>query len=190
MVGEASLVEVESGRVPASEGWFVVNVRDAAWVRRSGFGSRCGFEADFRAVEGSEVEERHFSELGFKIAVLEPGKPSTLYHAETAQEDFLVLAGSCVAVLEGEERELRTWDFVHCPAGTRHAFVGAGEAPCVLLMVGARREGATIVYPVEAVAQARGAGVERETDSPHEAYAASGHWAPGRPDRWEELPWA
>jgi uncharacterized cupin superfamily protein len=190
MVEEAQLVSVSSGLVPASEGWFVLNVRDAAWVTRPGFGSRCGFEAEFRVVEGSDVEVRHFPELGFKVAVLEPGTPSTLYHGESAQEDFLVLAGECVAIVEGEERMLRAWDFVHCPPGTRHAFVGAGDRPCVLPMVGARREQGATVYPVEAAALARGAGVERETDSPHEAYSPYPHWAPGRPAAWDELPWA
>jgi len=188
MIEEANLVATESGLVPEGDGWFVVNVRDAAWLSREGFGSRCGFEAHTWLV-GAE-RRLHFPEFGINLAVLEPRKPSTLYHAESVQEDFLVLAGECVAVLEGEERLLRAWDFVHCPAGTRHAFVGAGDGPCVLLMVGARRDDGTIVYPVEPAAQARGAGVSVETDSPHEAYAPFGHWAPGRPARWDELPWA
>jgi uncharacterized cupin superfamily protein len=43
-----------------------------------------------------------------------------------------------VLVIEAEERELRAWDFVHCPAGAVHVIVGAGEGSCVVLAVGAR----------------------------------------------------
>ena len=186
MVDEAKLISTASGLVPEGDGWFVVNVRDAAWLRRDGLVARAGFEADGRL----GVEERLFPELGIKLGVFEPGEPSTMYHAETAQEDFLVLAGECVAIIEGQERPLHAWDFVHCPAGTRHSFVGAGDGPCVLLCVGARPEEGSIVYPVDPVASARGAGVAEETDSPAQAYAAYPPWEARRPDRWDELPWA
>jgi hypothetical protein len=92
--------------------------------------------------------------------------------------------------VEEEERPLRAWDFVHCPAGTRHTFVGTGDGPCVIFMTGARREGKTLLYPVAAHAQARGAGVETETPNPMEAYARFEHWRLGQPDAWRELPWA
>jgi uncharacterized cupin superfamily protein len=113
-----------------------------------------------------------------------------MYHAESSQEDFLVLAGECVLLIEEEERPLRAWDFVHCPPGARHTFVGTGDGPCVIFMTGARREDGTIVYPVSETAGARDAGVELETDSPREAYARFSHWRPGRPDAWSELPWS
>jgi uncharacterized cupin superfamily protein len=113
-----------------------------------------------------------------------------MYHAESAQENFLVLAGECVLLIEEQERPLRAWDFVHCPAGTRHVFVGVGDEPCVIFMAGARREGKTIRYPRSEVALARAAGVEVETDRPAEAYAPFSHWRVGRPDRWAQLPWA
>jgi len=186
---EARLEAVESGLVPAGEGWFVVNVADAAWLRREGMGARCVFEADGRLVGGMRLEARSFEQLGFKLAVIPPGEPSTLYHAESQQEDFLVLAGECVAIVEDEERRLRAWDFLHCPPGTAHAFVGAGDEPCVVLMVGARREDGSIVYSESALAQSHGASVERETDSPDEAYAAFPPWERARPDGWEGLPW-
>lgn len=54
------------------------------------------------------------------------------------QEDFLVLAGEALAIVEGEEHPLRRWDFVHCPPGTSHVIIGAGEGPCLVLAVGAR----------------------------------------------------
>ena len=117
----------------------MVNVRDGPWLRNEAYGWRRVFDAG--------APER-FEELGIKIAVLEPGKPSGRYHHEEAQEAFLVLAGTCVLRVEGEERQLRAWDFFHCPPGTAHSFVGAGEGPCVLLMTGARRPGLPpAVYP-------------------------------------------
>jgi uncharacterized cupin superfamily protein len=136
-----------------------------------------------------DLEPQHFPDTGFTLAVLEPGKPSGLYHAESLQEDFFVLAGTCLLVIEDEERELRAWDFVHCPAGTNHVFVGTGEGPCVIFMAGARREGRTVGYPRSEPALAHDAGVEAQTSSPHEAYARFGHWRLGRPDAWSGLPW-
>jgi uncharacterized cupin superfamily protein len=191
MTEEARLEETGSGLVPASEGWFVVNVRDAAWRTNEAFGGRCVFEADGRIARAyPDIEARPFPELGFKIAVIAPGKPSTLYHAESGQEDFLVLAGECLAIIEGEERRLRAWDFVHCPPGTAHAFVGAGGGPCVLLMTGARHADGSIVYPESEVARQHGASVELETSSPQEAYASFPHWEPGRLGNRDALPWA
>jgi uncharacterized cupin superfamily protein len=139
--------------------------------------------------ERPDAEPQRFEQIGYTLAVLEPGKPSGMYHAESGQEDFLVLAGECLLIIEEEERPLRAWDFVHCPPGTRHSFVGGGEGPCVIFMAGARSEGGTIVYPESQVAQARGAGVERETPTPSEAYAPFPHWRLGRPDAWAGLPW-
>jgi len=188
---EARLESVESGLVPASDGWFVVNVRDAAWLVNEAFGARCTFDADAPAVRGREdLEPRRFPEIGIRLAVIEPGRPSTMYHAETSQEDFLVLSGECLALVEGEKRRLQAWDLLHCPAGTEHGFVGAGEEPCVLLMVGSRTGERGVVYPVSELARSHGAGVETETDSPAEAYAPYPHWAPGRPGGWRELPWS
>jgi mannose-6-phosphate isomerase-like protein (cupin superfamily) len=191
MVDEARLEEVGSGLAPVTPGWFVVNVGEAAWVRSDAFGARCVFESSPRVLaERDDVEPQWFAETGFTLAVLEPGKPTGMYHAESAQEDFLVLSGSCLLVIEEEERPLRAWDFVHCPAGTRHIFVGTGDEPCVIFMTGARREGKTIVYPRSEAARAHGAGVETETPSPAEAYAPFPHWRLGRPDAWAGLPWA
>jgi len=191
MVQEARLDDVGSGLTPVSPGWFVVNVGEAAWLRHDAFGGRCVFESNGRVLANrSNLEPQQFEQLGFDLAVLEPGKPSGMYHAESSQEDFLVLAGTCLLVIEEEERELRAWDFVHCPPGTRHTFVGTGDGPCVIFMTGARRDDDTIVYPVSETAQARGAGVESETPSPREAYAPFGHWRLGRPAAWSDLAWS
>jgi uncharacterized cupin superfamily protein len=191
MVEEARLEDVGSGLAPVTSGWFVVNARDAAWVRNDAFGGRCVFESSARVLaERSDVEPQTFDQTGFTLAVLEPGKPSGMYHAESSQENFLVLAGTCVLVIEEEERPLQAWDFVHCPPGTRHTFVGTGDRPCVIFMTGSRRESDTIVYPRSAAARARNAGTETETPSPAEAYAPFPSWRLGHPTAWDELPWS
>jgi len=170
MVEQAQLEEVGSGLAPASDGWFVVNAAETAWVRNDVFGGRGYFESNPRVLaERPDLEPHMFPDIGYTLAVLEPRKPSGMYHAESRQEDFLVLSGECLLVIEEEERQLRAWDFVHCPAGTNHIFVGTGDAPCVIFMIGARGEGKTIRYPRSDTALARGAGVETETSSPAEA---------------------
>jgi uncharacterized cupin superfamily protein len=180
MTEEARLRTVGSGLVAERDGWFVVNAREAAWTSREGFGFRCTFAADGPVMRGVEtdLEPWSFPQLGITLSVVGPGERSTLYHAELGQqEDFLVLRGSCTLLIEEQEREVQQWDLVHCPSGTRHAFVNNGDAPCVLLMVGARREDAEgIVYPRSDVALKHGAGVEVEATSPHEAYAPYPHW--------------
>jgi len=143
-------------------------VREAAWVTNEAFGARCLFEADLPVLRlRPDLEPRRFGQLGFRVAVFEPGTPSGLYHSDSAQEDFLVLAGQCTARIEKQERPLRQWDFLHCPPGTRHSFVGVGDDTCVLLMVGARVPGKTVEYP------------EQGTTSAQEAYAGYPHWRPG-----------
>jgi uncharacterized cupin superfamily protein len=178
MVEEARLEPRAEGLTPVTDGWFVVNVRDAAWVKNDAFASAC-------IIEGDDVS---FPQVGFTLGVLEPGKPSGMYHHETNQEDFLVLAGECILLVEGEERRLRAWDFVHCPPGTDHIFVGAGDGPCLVFMTGARTEPKHTVYPRSELALDHGAGVETETDQSSEAYAAFPKWQPGRPDG-QKLPW-
>jgi uncharacterized cupin superfamily protein len=190
MIEEAKLQDVGSGLAPVTPGWFVVNAGEAAWVRHDAFGGRCVFESTGRVLsERPGIAPQEFPETGFTLAVLEPGKPSGMYHAETEQEDFLVLSGTCLLIIEEQERELRAWDFVHCPGGTNHTFVGTGDAPCVLFMIGARREDHGINYPRSDTALARGAGVEQETPHPGDAYARFGHWRVGRPPTWDALPW-
>jgi quercetin dioxygenase-like cupin family protein len=191
MVEEARLEDAGSGLAPVSPGWFVVNTGEAAWIRNEAFGSRCKFDSDSRVLaDRPDLEPQPFGEIGYTLAVLEPGKPTGMYHSESAQEDFLVLAGECTLLIEEEERPLRAWDFVHCPPGTRHIFVGGDGDPCVILMIGARVAGKTIDYPRSEVALARGAGVETATGRPPEAYAPFPPWRLGRPDAWAALPWA
>ncbi|HMJ01235.1 MAG TPA: cupin domain-containing protein [Gaiellaceae bacterium] len=190
MTDEARLEDVGSGLAPVTPGWFVVNAAQAAWTTNDAFGARCVFEAGGSVLRARpDLEPQVFTELGITLKVIEPGKPSGMYHAESNQEDFLVLAGECLLLVEGEERPLRTWDFVHCPPGTEHVFVGAGDRPCVILMTGARTKDKSIVYPESDVARSHGAGVETETTSGADAYALFGHWQPGRPANWDRFPW-
>jgi uncharacterized cupin superfamily protein len=179
MVDEATLEQCEAGLAPTTEGWFVVNVRDGAWVTSEAFGAAC-------VIEG---EDARFPQVGAGLHVLEPGQPNGLYHAESEQEDFVVLAGECLLLVEGEERRLKAWDFVHCPSGTEHIFLGAGDGPCVIFMVGVRREGSSILYPRNDLALRHGAGAEADTDEPREAYARFPRWRHGPPDSWAGLPW-
>ena len=157
MTDEAPLTPTPTGTVPDGPGWFVLNARDARWLTGD-FGAYTRFEG-----------EASFSGLGINIAVLAPGEPSCYYHGEEAQEDFLVLAGECLLVIEEQERRLRQWDFVHCPPWTRHVFVGAGSEACVLLAVGARPSD-QVVYPASPAAQRHRAGVQRQTRDPSDAY--------------------
>ena len=177
---EAPLEDSGSGLAPSGEGWFVVNVRDTEWWTSKTFGSGCVFES----------EKAGFPQVGLNIAVLEPGEPNCLYHRESQQEAFLVLSGECKLLVEGEERPLQAWDFVHSPAGTEHVFVGAGEGPCAILMVGARSKDEQLLYPVSELAGRYGASAEEETPDPKQAYARFERPQRGRPSYWDRLPWA
>jgi uncharacterized cupin superfamily protein len=184
-VHEAPLEDSGSGLAPFGDGWFVVNVRDAKWLtsengEKQPSGSECTFES-------REVE---FPQFGVRLHVLEPGEPNGLYHAESEQEAFLVLSGQCRLLVEGEERLLRPWDFFHSPAGTEHIFVGAGDGPCVIFMVGSRSKEWHVLYPVSELAARYGASAEAETSDPDQAYVRFEPSRRERPSYWDRLPWA
>jgi len=181
LVPEARLADSGSGLAPATDGWFVVNVRDAEWWFADSRGARCSFESE----DGDPRVE--FAQLGINLTVLERGQNS-VYHAESNQEGFLVLAGECRLLVQGEERRLRPWDFFHSPPWTEHAFVGAADEPCVLLMVGARL-GPEVRYPASGLAASYGASVEKETSDPEQAYAPAERFRRERPPCWSLLPW-
>ncbi len=174
MVPESPLEETEAGLVAAGDGWFVLNAREARWRHREGRGESLVFEG-----------KTEFPQVGINLFVLPPGEPIGMYHWEADQEDFLVLSGDALLLIEGEERPLRQWDFVHCPAETKHVIVGAGDIPCTVFAVGAlehhttgsRVEGTLQgtadwgAYTVDEAALRHGAGVEEETTDAAEAYA-------------------
>ncbi|MGD8376171.1 MAG: cupin domain-containing protein [Acidobacteriota bacterium] len=162
-VDEAKYETTEFGKAPATAGWFALHVSEVPWIRTEKYGSGCRFEGKER-----------FSQVGVNLRVLQPGQPASLYHKEEAQEDFFVVSGECVLVVEEQERRLRAGHFVHCPPGTAHVFVGAGDGPCVILMMGYRPEQPRITYPVSPVAAAHDASVTAETNDPRVAYGDRG----------------
>jgi uncharacterized cupin superfamily protein len=158
----------------AREEPFVVNLAAAPAFSHSRRATIIDFEADGES----------WPDTGVNVQVMQPGQPNGRYHSEPVQEDFLVLQGECIVILQGEERPLHQWDFLHCPAGVEHIFVGAGDAPCAVLMIGSRRKDEAH-YPVNEVAARYDASVTTETDEPAEAYA---DW---RKEQWRrvESPW-
>jgi uncharacterized cupin superfamily protein len=179
MVPESRLEPTEHGLVPRGDGWFVLNARETRWYHVEGRSAICEFEGEF---EG----EQDFLQLGINLSVLGPGEFMAMYHWEADQEDFLVLAGEALLIVEGEERPLRQWDFVHCPAGTNHVIVGAGDGPAVVLAVGARDQSTGPdwgAYTVDEAALRHGAGVDRETTDQRQAYA---RFTKREPTRYQE----
>ena len=156
---EARIEQTDAGAIAATPGWFVVNLGDCRWSRSE----EGGEWTDFEPPGG-------FEHYGIGVHVLQPGQPNGKYHAENVQEDFLVLSGECILVVEEEERRLHAWDFFHCAPGTHHILVGAGDRPCAILMVGVRSEGKKLHYPVSEVAARYGASSPVDTDTPIEAY--------------------
>jgi uncharacterized cupin superfamily protein len=175
VVREARLEATEHGLIARGDGWFVLNARDARWLAGPGRGAFCVFEG-----------EPDFAQYAIHLVTLGPGEPMAMYHWEADQEDFLVLAGEALLIVEGEERALRRWDFVHCPPGTNHVILGAGDGPCLVLAAGARDRSTGTdwgAYTVDEAAVRRGSGVEHETTDPAEAYA---RFAPRSTTRYRE----
>jgi uncharacterized cupin superfamily protein len=177
MVPEAPLEKTETGLVPVGAGWFVLNAREARWNHRPGrqsvsFTGSTEWEAD-----------TYFPMLGANLAVLGPGEPNSMYHWETETEAFLVLAGEALLIVEGQERPLWQWDFVHCPPKTEHVIVGAGDGPCVVLAMSSRENqayGPYGAYTVDELALRHGAGVDEETQDADVAYARAPESEPTR----------
>jgi uncharacterized cupin superfamily protein len=180
VVPESALEPTDEGLVPAGDGWSVVNAHDARWVRREGR----GFCLPLTGWTEEEVE-RYFPQVGVNVFVLAPGDTTGMYHRETDQEGFLVVAGEALLLVEGEERPLRTWDYVHCPPGTEHIVLGAGDRSCVIVAVGAREHqtGDWGAYTVDETARRHGVGVDEETADARIAYA---RFPPSRPVRYED----
>jgi len=172
MAPEAPIEQTENGLAASAEGWFILNAREARWWRREGTGAVLPFEG-----------RTDFPQVGINLSVLGPGEPMAMYHWEADQEDFLVLSGQALLIVEGEERPLAQWDFVHCPANTSHTIVGAGDGPCAVLAIGAREHQSGEgwgAYPVDEVALRHGVGVEQETSRGAEAYARLPEYVPTR----------
>lgn len=180
MIPEANLSDTGAGLVPSSTGWFVMNARDARWFQREGKAS-----LPFTGTDELEAES-YFPMLGMSLQVLSPGQPNAMYHWETEQENFLVLAGEAILIVEGQERPLQQWDFVHCPPETQHVFVGAGEKPCYLLAVSSRQfqaSGPWGRYTIDEAARRHSACPPEETQNADVAYA---YVPPSSPSRFRE----
>jgi uncharacterized cupin superfamily protein len=181
VVEEATLEDTGAGLAPTTAGWFVLNARDARWFDKPGQGHSLPLTGD-----DEHEAETFFPMLGMSLRVMSPGEPSTTYHWETEQEDFLVLAGEALLIVEGQERRLRQWDFVHCPPETRHAFVGAGDRPCVILCAGSRqfqKDGPWGSYCADETAARHNAGSPEDTPDGTVAYA---RFRSPRPTRYPE----
>jgi uncharacterized cupin superfamily protein len=179
VLSESPLKSTEHGLVPTGKGWFVLNACEAPWYQRDGRGFLCEFE-------GFEGDEPDFSQLGINLTVLRPGELMAMYHWEADQEDFLVIAGEALLIVEGEERPLRQWDLVHCPPKTEHTIVAAGATPCVIVAVGARDRSTGPdwgAYTADDAALRHNAGVEQETTDPEQAYA---RFAASQPTRYRD----
>jgi len=163
VVPEAEVQQTEHGLVPTGDGWFVLNARDSRWYHGESRGAFCDFEGD-----------QDFPQVGVNLQVLMPGQPMAMYHWEVDQEDFLVLSGEALLIVEGEERTLRAWDFFHCASLTKHTIVGAGAGPCIVVAIGARanQDGPDWGgYTADETAARHGVGVEEDTNEPETAYA-------------------
>jgi uncharacterized cupin superfamily protein len=176
MTEEADLEKTPHGLVTGRPGWFVLDAREAQWRRRS----MGGHSLPLTGWEDEDCET-HFAQLGMSLFRLGPGQPIGLYHWENDAEEFLLLSGEATLIVEGQERRLGQWDFVHCPPGTKHMIVGAGDG-CLLVAVGAREHvdenchgGA---YVVDEAARRHGASVAQDTTDASEIYASFGRSGP------------
>jgi uncharacterized cupin superfamily protein len=159
---EAQIEQTPEGRVPVDGGWFILNLGELAWETAAGFGTWCDFDPPERASTTSRI--------GVHVHVLEPGESNGYYHAEAAQEGFLVLSGECIAIVEGEDRRMRQWDYFHSPPGTAHITVGAGEEGCAIMMLGSPDPKRKVEWIANAVAARHDASVARTTGRDTEAY--------------------
>ena len=183
MVPEAPIEKTEEGLAPGSPGWFVINAREARWRKRP----ERGYSLPLSGWSDEECET-HFAQLGVNLIVLGPGEPMSIYHWEADAEGFFVISGEPILVIEGEERQLRQYDYVHCPPNAKHVIVGAGDQPCVVLAMSSREFMATPDwggYSVDEAAGRHNANPPEETTDPDLAYARFGDSVPARyEDGW------
>jgi uncharacterized cupin superfamily protein len=159
---EARIEKTPEGQVPVGPGWFILNLGEMAWETVQGFGIWREFDDP-----GADPSQPR---VGVHVHVLGPGESNGYYHAEAAQEGFVVLSGECIAVVEGEERRMRQWDYVHSPPGTEHITVGAGDQPCAILMFGSPDPSRKVEWIADETAAKHGASVARTTGRDAEAY--------------------
>jgi uncharacterized cupin superfamily protein len=160
-VDEARIEVTEQGPLPAGDGWFVLNLGEMPWETVPGFGVWRDFNWDQKPGEPN---------IGVHIHVLQPGENFGYYHAEAAQEGFIVLSGECLAIVEGKEQRMRQWDYLHSPPGTAHVLVGGGDRPCALVMFGSPDPRRKVEWIADETAAKHGASVKRTTGRDTDAY--------------------
>ena len=173
---EARIEDTDAGRLPADDGWFILNLDEIGWRTIPGNGTWCIFESP----------NAPSPTLGIGVHVLAPGEPNGHYHRESDQEGFLVIAGECLAIVEGHERRMRTWDYLHCPPETRHVLVSAGDGPCVILAASSRqfqKDGPWGFYGADETARRYKASSPEDTQDGEIAYA---RFPPSRPARYRD----
>src|SRR3954463_8609476 len=172
---EAEIQQTPEGQVPVDGGWFILNLGEMAWETVPGFGIWCDFD-------GPEHESSTLR-VGVHVHVLKPGEANGYYHAEAAQEGFLVLSGECIAIVEGQERRMRRWDYLHSPPGTAHITVGAGAQPCAILMFGSPDPSRKVEWIADEVAAKHGVGVAHTPSGSPDLYGDVPPFARARPPR-------
>jgi uncharacterized cupin superfamily protein len=172
MTHEADLERTDHGLKTGRPGWFILNARDAQWRRRA----MGGHSLPLTGWEDEDCDT-HFARIGMNLFRMGRGEPIGLYHWENDAEEFLVLQGEATLIIEGQERPLKQWDFVHCPPGTRHMIVGAGSG-CLLVAVGAREHMDEDCngggYVADETARRYGASVDQDMSDASAEYARLG----------------
>ena len=126
VVPEAPLEQTDTGRVPHGEGWFVLNAREARWLHHEGRGRACN------------RGELSFPQLGISLFVLEPGEPIGQYHWDADQEDFLVLSGEALLLVEGRSGRCAGGTSSTAPPGRSTSSSAPARRRAPSLAVGAR----------------------------------------------------
>jgi quercetin dioxygenase-like cupin family protein len=161
-VREAHIETTPEGEVPRDGGWFILNLGEMAWETVPGFGVWNDFDGP--------AHDARTPGIGVHVHVLQPGEAPGYYHAEEAQEGFIVLSGECIAIVEGHERRMRQWDYLHSPPGTEHITLGAGDAPCSILMFGSPDPSRKVEWIANETAAGYGVSVAKTTSRATEAY--------------------
>jgi len=90
--------------------------------------------------------------LYVNIDTLPTGTYSAKYHAHSKQEEFfIILSGSGILRMNGEDMLFKEGDFVSKKCGDVHQFFNSGTVPMKILDIGTNEEGDICTYPDEGV---------------------------------------
>ena len=163
-VPEAQLKDSGSGLAPATEGWFVVNVRDAEWWFADSRGARCSFESEYGEPAVSShssgstspywSQDRAASITQSPLRKRSSCSPGSAGCSSRARSDAFCPGTSSIR-LRGQSTPSWARATGHVPPDGRCAF------------------GPEARYPVSELAARYGASVEEETSDPAQVYARS-----------------